>query len=196
MKQLLFLLTLVLSSSFVSAQDFAEMDKSPMDAAYFPARAAFRAFAKTDAEKAALAPKIRVLYSRPMKKDRAVMGDKLVPYGEPYRLGANESAEIIFMTEVQIGKTRVGAGRYTIYAIPTAKEWEVVINTDVDGWGAYAYDAAKNVASITVPVQKSVDDIEAFSMTFYEAPSGMAHLKIGWENTIIEVPIKVLTGEK
>ena len=79
----------------LNAQDFPDLDKSPMDMAYYPNRAAFRSFAKTDAEREAGEPVMRVIYSRPQKKDRVVFGE-LVKYGEMWRIGANEATEITF----------------------------------------------------------------------------------------------------
>jgi len=173
----------------LSAQDFADVDKSPLDAAYYPARAAFRAFAKTDSAATAMEPKIRVLYSRPFKKGREVWGADLAPFGEPYRLGANEATEITFFAPVKIGKQVVPAGRYTIGAIPNADSWEVFFSLDLDGWGVYAYKPERNVATITVPTTKSAEVIENFSISLYEASPGTIHMKMGWDMTVVEVPI-------
>ena len=171
-----------------NAQDFSDLDKSPMDAAYYPPRAAFRAFAKTDEEKAASQPVIRVLYSRPQMKEREVFGG-IVKYGETWRLGANESTEIQFYRDVTINGTALKAGRYTVYTTPGEKEWEVFFSSDLDNWGAYAYNPEHNVASITVPVKTSEKPIEALSITFDKADNG-AHMIIGWENTVVSVPIE------
>jgi hypothetical protein len=175
----------------LSAQDFSNLDVSPLDAAYYPARAAFRAFAKTDSAAQALEPKIRVLYSRPFKKDRTIFGE-LVPYNEPSRLGANETTEITFYAPVMIGDKLVPAGRYTMGAIPTETEWEVFFSVDVDGWGVYAYNPDHNVATITVPTANVTDVIENFSITLYEAGPQTVHLKMGWDQTVVEVPIKLM----
>ena len=101
-KSLFTLLTLclvVLLSTQVEAQEFADVDKSPMDAAYFPKRAAFRSFAKTDEDRKANEPVIRALYSRPKKNNREIVGN-LVKYNEWWRAGANESTEVLFFKEV------------------------------------------------------------------------------------------------
>ena len=66
---------MVLFAFNAEAQDFKPLDKSPMDRAYYPAQAPVRAFAKTDEEKKALEPQIRVTYSRPAKKGRVIFGD-------------------------------------------------------------------------------------------------------------------------
>ncbi|MEM1357370.1 MAG: DUF2911 domain-containing protein [Bacteroidota bacterium] len=187
----LFLLAMIFGLG-LSAQDFVDVDKSPMDAAYYPARAAFRAFAKSDSAAMALQPKIRVLYSRPYKKGREVWGGDLAPYGEPYRLGANETAEIQFFAPVKIGDQVVPAGRYSFGAIPSVDKWEVFFSLDVDGWGVYAYKPERNIATITVPTSTVADEIENFSISLYEASPGVVHLKMGWDKTVAEVPINMV----
>ncbi len=186
------LLLVFLSVAVLPAQDFADIDKSPLDAVYYPARAAFRAFAKTDSAAMAMEPKVRVLYSRPYKKGREVWGGDLAPYGEPYRLGANETTEITFFAPVKIGDHLVPAGRYSIGAIPNANSWEVFFSLDVDGWGVYAYKPEHNIATISVPTSKVEEVIENFSISLYEASPGTVHLKMGWDTTVVEVPISVL----
>jgi hypothetical protein len=182
---LTFALLLGLSLS-ASAQEFPQLDKSPLDVAYFPNRVAFRSFAKTEEEKSAQ-PVARVIYSRPQKNGRDVFGE-LIKYGSVWRLGANESTEIEFFEDVNIGDQRVKAGRYTMYATVNQDYWEVVFSTDLDLWGAYAYNEANNVASISVPTQKTDATVEAFSVTFKEVDGG-AHLMMAWDDTMVEVPI-------
>lgn len=190
------LATLLLAFSLpllATAQELPDLDKSPMDMAYYPSRAAFRGFSKTDEEKASLTPKIRVIYSRPQKNGREIWGnEKMAPFGQPYRLGANENTEIQFYVPVMLGDQVIPAGRYTLGAIPTKDKWTIFINTDIDSWGVYGYDAAKNVATFEVPVGKPDDVIEAFSATLYKADSGMVHLKMGWDEALVEVPFKLL----
>ena len=188
-----FLLLACLATLTMNAQDFADVDKSPLDAVYYPNRAAFRAFAKTDSAKLANEPRIRILYSRPSKKGREIFGtEKMIPYGEPYRLGANETTEIQFFAPVKIGDAVIPAGRYTLGAIPTAANWEVFVSLDLDGWGVYAYKPEHNVATVTVPTKQVAETIEHFSITLYEATPGVVHLKMGWDKTVVEVPITLL----
>ncbi len=189
LNKILIICALIGASFTLSAQDFAELDKSPLDAVYYPTRAAFRGFAETPDEMAALEPKIRVLYSRPYLNGRKVWGGDLAPYDTPYRLGANETSEIQFFTDVTIGDTEVPAGRYTFGAVPNEDSWEVFFTSALDGWGVYAYKAEDNVASVTVPTQSMEEALENFSITMYEAESGDVHLKMGWDKTFVEVPI-------
>jgi len=188
MKNILLIIALLTASMTVFGQDFAKIDKSFMDAAFYPEGAAKRTFAKSDEKKKALVPKIRILYSRPMKKGRVIFGE-LLKFDEAWRIGANESTEILFMTDVKFGDTDVKAGRYSLIIIPTAKTWTLKLNTENDGWGNYSYDASKDIASITVPTQSSSKEIEALSIALYEKSPSLIHLKIGWDTTIAEFPI-------
>ena len=175
-------------SLFSNAQKFDKLDKSPMDRAYYPANAAKRTFIKSATKKAAAQPKIRVTYSRPAKKGREVFG-KLLKYEEAWRIGANESTEILFMTDVLFGNTEIKAGRYSLIIIPFENEWVLKLNTALDGWGNYGYDSSKDIASITAPVKKDEKTIENLSMSLYEAQDNIIHLKIGWDTSSAEFPI-------
>lgn len=188
MKKNQIIIVLFMLSFTTYAQKFAKIDKSIMDAAFYPAKAPIRVFEKNDEKRMALKPKIRVLYSRPLKKGREVFG-KLLKFNEPWRIGANESTEILFLTDVKFGDTDVKAGRYTLIAIPTATNWTIKLNTENDGWGNYSYDPSKDIASVTVPTQKSNKEIEALSIALYEKSANIIHLKIGWDTTYTETPI-------
>ncbi len=191
MKKIITLLAIALTFA-INAQDFPKVDKSPLDVAYFPSKATHRAFAKTEEQKMALQPKMRIIYSRPLKKGREIFG-KLVEFEKKWRLGANETTEVNFMTDVMIGAKKIKAGRYTMFAIPSAKEWKVVFNTGLDDWGVYAHDETKDVASISVPTQKLDKELEAFSISLY-APKkdNTVHIKMGWDTTAVEVPVTIL----
>lgn len=188
MKKLLFIIAVVLTGTSVNAQEFAKMDKSPMDRAYYPENAPKRAFEKDATKQAAMEPQIRVTYSRPAKKGRDIFGG-LLKFGEAWRVGANESTEILFLNDVTIGGKQIKAGRYSIIIIPTANEWTLKLNTGLDGWGNYGYDDSKDVASISVPVAKSETEIENLSIALYKASEDTVHLKIGWDLTFAEFPI-------
>ena len=177
----------LLASTALEAQDFPKLDKSPMDISYHPSSATFRAFEKTKEAKIANEPVMRVLYSRPMKNDRDIFGN-LVKYGEVWRIGANESTEILFLTDVKISGKTVKAGRYSMHALVNEKNWEVFFNTDLDGWGSYAYDESKNVAAIKVAARETKKTVEALSM-FFENKKGGANLVIGWDDTMVIIPI-------
>ena len=164
---------MVLLSFNTNAQEFAKMDKSPMDAAAFPA-------SYKNAEKL-----VKIVYSRPQLKDRAV--SKLAPNGKVWRTGANEAAELTLYTDMKLGDTNVKAGTYTFYVIPGDKEWTAIISTDLNVWGSYFYKEENDVARLSVPVSTGEKSLEAFSIAFEKADNGV-HMHLGWGTTRVAVP--------
>lgn len=172
-----------------NAQKMRGIDKSPMDMAYYPDNFAHdRKFApKLIGDMPAI---VRVTYSRPAKKDREVFGTKIVPYGEVWRLGANESTEIKFYQDVTIQGKKVKAGTYSLFAIPTATEWTIILNKDLDFWGAYSYNKDNDVLRVSVPTKKTDEVIENFSIQCGKGNSDKeTTMKMAWDTTLVEVPI-------
>jgi len=188
MKNIFTILFAVLAVSFATAQEskWPKVDPSNMDAEYFPAEAAWRNYLSGDAR--TTAPKIKVVYSRPMMKERDIFG-ALVPYGKEWRLGANEATEITFYQSVGFGGTTVNPGTYTLFATPTASDWTVSLSSQRGIWGAENRDASKTVASVKVPTSKDAESLEALSITFREMDAQTAHMAIQWDQTRVEVPI-------
>ncbi len=58
-------------------------------------------------------------YSSPRMKGRKIFGG-LVPYGEPWRAGANEATTFVIDADMNVGGKTVPAGSYTIFTLPTA----------------------------------------------------------------------------
>lgn len=173
----------------VKAQKLRGTDKSPMDMAYYPDNFAHdRKFApKLIGDMPAI---VRITYSRPAKKEREVFGTKIVPYGEVWRLGANESTEIKFYQDVTIQGKKVKAGTYSLFAIPTATEWTIILNKDLDFWGAYSYNKDNDVLRVSVPTKKTDEAVENFSIQCIKGSNDKeTTMKMAWDMTLVEVPI-------
>lgn len=187
MKKLSLLMFLLVGSLALNAQNvttgltFPKVDTSPLDVVYYPLN--------TTKSKTPVDPVMRVLYSRPQKKGREVFG-VLEQFGKIWRLGANENTEIQFFKAVTIGGKKVKAGRYSVFAIPSADKWTIIINKQNDKWGAFSYDEQKDVLRTDVVVNKTEKLVEAFSITFTDSPDG-ANLVMAWDNTQVFLPIAV-----
>ncbi len=138
-------------------------------------------------EKTTEPPLARVIYSRPLRNNRNIFGD-LVAYNSVWRLGANEATEIEFYKDVKIGGKKIPKGRYTMYAIVKQDQWVMILNKDTDIWGAFKYDEKKDVVRVNVPVQKSAEPIDAFSMSFAKTGYG-TDLIVAWDTVIVNLPI-------
>lgn len=159
------------------------MDKSPMDMSYYPADYPVLKIS----DKATDAPVVRVIYGRPQKNGRPVFGS-LVEYGKVWRLGANEATEIEFYKDVTISGKKIKKGRYTLYAIPEANAWTLIINKDTDTWGAFKYDMKNDILRTSVPVTSVRNPVETLSITFVKANPG-CNLLIAWDSAEVLLPV-------
>jgi hypothetical protein len=181
MKSILALISISLVvSSVTMAQNFRKPDKSPMDMAYFPDHFAHD---RKEGEKAI----IRVTYSRPVKNGREIFG-KLVPYGKVWRTGANEATEIKFYQDVDFGGKKVKAGSYSLFTIPGEKEWTVILNSDLDYWGAYKYNEKNDVVRVTATVGTLNEPLDNMSIQFDSKGEKQGVMRIAWDTTVAEVP--------
>jgi hypothetical protein len=129
---------------------------------------------------------VQVDYSRPYKKGREIFG-KLLPYGEVWRTGANEATIFETKQEIKVGDKTLKAGKYTLWTIPNADKWMVILNSETGQWGTN-YDEKKDVVRIEVPVGKTAEIMEQFKIDFAAAATG-AEMILRWDNTEVKVPI-------
>lgn len=166
-----FLTLALVFSSEATAQKFSGLDKSPADIATYPA--SYR-----ESDKA-----VKVIYSRPQLKGRSI--SELAPAGKVWRTGANECAEIIFYKDANVGGKTIKAGTYSLFTIPGDNEWTVILNSNLNQWGAYSYDSAADVARVTAKAGSDEEELDAFSIAFEDE----GDMVMGWGTTRVFLPI-------
>jgi hypothetical protein len=130
---------------------------------------------------------IRIVYSRPGIKGRAIWG-KLVPYDAVWRAGANEATKITFSTDVTIEGKKLKKGSYSLFAIPGKNEWTLIFNKVADQWGAFEYNESDDALRVKVKTEKAIWQ-EWLSYTINKATDTSAVIRLEWEK--IKVPFKV-----
>lgn len=133
---------------------------------------------------------VKIVYSQPQKRGREVFG-KLVPYGQVWRLGANEATEITLTHDLLINNILLKAGTYSMFAIPNADRWTIIINKDVGIWGAYNYNSKLDALRFDASVLQSHTSMEAFTMAF-DQKNELANLLITWDRLKLEIPLKFI----
>lgn len=157
----------------VNAQNFSDLDKSPMDAV----------MARNE-DNSSL---VRIIYSRPYKRNRNIFGE-LVPYGEVWRTGANETTEIRFYEHCLVNGYPIRKGTYGLFSIPGEKEWTLIINANYKGWGAYAYSKEDDILRFQVPALQTATTVEQFSVSTRPSENG-ASILLGWDTTYLRFEI-------
>ncbi|MBX2974364.1 MAG: DUF2911 domain-containing protein, partial [Flavobacteriales bacterium] len=124
------------------------------------------------------------------KKGREIFGE-LVPYGKVWRTGANEATTIEVNKDIRVGGLPLAAGKYTLWTIPQATSWTVILNSKSYSWGVTyggeaQRDPAADVVNVEVPVQELPDVVEQFTIDVTAEP---AALNLTWDRTAVSVPI-------
>ncbi|RTY81013.1 DUF2911 domain-containing protein [Flavobacterium sp. LS1P28] len=138
---------------------------------------------------------IKVSYSRPLARGRKIFG-KLVPFEKLWRTGASDCTLITTNEDIVFGNTTLKMGSYSIFTIPSKKEWTIIVNADTTLHGETGYDAKKDVFRLTVPVESISNFYETFTIEINDINSkGEGFLKIIWENSMIKIPLKSKADE-
>ncbi len=131
---------------------------------------------------------VRIDYSRPSMKGRKIFGG-VVPYGKVWRTGANEATALTTALDLTIGGTKVPAGSYTLYSLPTENGWKLIINKQTGQWGT-EYDEKQDLARVDLKTTKLDKPVEQFTISFEKTGDDSANLILEWENTRGSVAVK------
>jgi hypothetical protein len=131
---------------------------------------------------------IKTDYSSPRMKGRKIYGG-LVPYGEVWRTGANDATTFVTSTNLEVGGKSVPAGSYTIFTIPNADKWTLIINKKTGEWGIpYKYESDE-LARVDMKVSKLPSPVENFTISYERSGSPWCVMHIDWESTRASVDI-------
>jgi hypothetical protein len=131
---------------------------------------------------------VELVYSRPSAKGRKVMGD-VVPFGKVWRTGANQATTITFTDEVNIGGTKVPAGKYGLVTIPGADKWSIIVSKQLDITSPDAHKPESDVVRFEAKPVALRDKVETFTMQFADVKPNAIALNMAWENTAVSLPI-------
>lgn len=131
---------------------------------------------------------IEIVYSRPSMRGRKIFGD-LVPFGKVWRTGANSATKIVFNEDVSLNGHALKAGSYALYTVPGEKEWKVIINKGISNWGVSGFDAKDDIAEFTVPVAKTGEPVQSFTISVDNITGTKCDIVLSWENTKVSIPV-------
>lgn len=166
-----------------AANPYNGVDVSPMDMVYYPVDYPKLKMAHT----LTTPPLARVIYSRPHLQGRHIFHEVL-KYDEAWRLGANEATELTLYKDAMVQDKKIKAGRYSLYCIPHMDTWTIAINSNIDTWGLEP-DSARDVARFVVPVIKTQNSLEYFTMIF-EKKDPEALLLMAWDDVEVRLPFR------
>jgi hypothetical protein len=152
---------------------------------------------------------IVVDYSRPLLRGRKnIFGSgaeygKVVSDGAPvWRAGANATTTLTTQVPLLLGGKTIAPGVYNVFVDLKPGNWSLVLNTQerqprydpndkVKLYGAYNYDASKDVVRVPMRMESSHMTIEQFTIEFVNATDRGVTMLMVWENTCGMVDLAV-----
>jgi Protein of unknown function (DUF2911) len=136
---------------------------------------------------------VKVCYGRPSSRGRVMLGGEAVPYGKLWRTGANEPTIFYAPVPLKVAGIAVQPGVYSLYTVPGASEWEIIVNRSISQWGKEDQytDAlkAQEVARAKVKAESVSTPVETF--TIRAEPAGaQASLILEWEKARVRIPFQ------
>ena len=136
---------------------------------------------------------VKLCYGRPSSRGRTMLGGEAVPYGKLWRTGANEPTIFFTPAPLTVVGIKLPAGAYSLYTVPNAGEWEIIVNRSITQWGEESnYTAAvkaQEVGRAKVKSEAVATPVEAFTIRSEPAGTG-ATLVLEWEKTRVRIPVK------
>ncbi len=131
-----------------------------------------------------------VAYSRPSLKGRKAFGD-VVAMDKLWRFGANMATTLKSTDEFSIQGNKVPAGEYSLFAIPGAAEWTIVLNKTAKMSGTSNYKETEDQLRFKVKPEATPYKTETFTLQFSNLKDNAATFEILWENTRVTFDINV-----
>jgi len=111
----------------------------------------------------------------------------LVPFGEVWRTGANEATTFVVDTDVIVGNLTVPKGSYTIFTIPKADAWTLILSKKTGEWGT-EYAQGDDLGRTTMTANQTANRTDNFTISL-DGAGKKCSLRMEWENTRATVDI-------
>ncbi len=134
--------------------------------------------------------RINVEYYAPSTHGRKVMGG-LVPFGQVWCTGANYATAITSDAALQMGSLKLPKGSYSIWTLPTEKEWTLIINKQT-GQFHLNYDPSRDFGRTKMNLKTLAAPVETFRIELRSEGANKGTLALLWERTEASIPFTVI----
>jgi hypothetical protein len=126
--------------------------------------------------------RIRIDYGQPHLRGRALHSGGIVPLDSVWRLGANEATGLDTEVDLTIGGQAVPKGKYTLYTLPTAAGWKLIVNKNTGQWGT-DYKVEHDLVRVDLRHRALHQPLESFSIWLIPSTQGSpanGELRFAW----------------
>lgn len=132
----------------------------------------------------------KLCYGRPSTGGTTRVGSEF-PYGSPWQMGANEPTTLHLPFPATLGTVALEPGSYSLYAIPEANAWTIVVNGNPDRWGMPigAEVRAADIGSFRAATTQLAQPVERLTFRFVGSTPNAGALVYEWESTGLSIPL-------
>lgn len=130
---------------------------------------------------------VSVKYNKAQAGKDRIFGYR-VPYDIVWRTGSGDATEIRFSEDCFFGGKKVRAGTYSLWSIPSEKEWVLILNSETGQYGT-RYDPLRDYLRVNVPFEKLPEREENLKISLTDDRKGLPVLQIRWEYILVEAEI-------
>ena len=131
---------------------------------------------------------ITIEYNRPVARGRDLFG-ALVPWGRVWCPGADDCTTIAVSTDIKIGGQSLPAGTYSLWALPTAEQWTMIVNRAHPVFHT-RYPADQDLLRIPA-TPRTGTPMETLAFYFPLVDAKHAELVLHWGTTVVPMEIDV-----
>jgi len=132
---------------------------------------------------------IVVNYGRPSMRGRKIMGS-VVPYGVVWRTGANAATSFVTSADLKVGGTIIPKGSYTLYSLPSSKQWYLIINRQLGQWGT-VYNPKLDLVRLPLKKKTIAKPVEKFTVVLERTGDSAGRLVLLWERIQLSMNFQV-----
>ena len=136
-----------------------------------------------------MSSKIDIVYRRPVARGRTLFGS-LVRWGDVWTPSADTAARITFSTPVEINGSKLGAGSYSMWAIPDSLAWTVIFSNSSEVFHRNYPGEGRDALRVKTAPTKG-DHVETLMFAFPMVDADSARLEMRWGTTVVPLMIKV-----
>jgi hypothetical protein len=135
--------------------------------------------------------KLTITYGRPYMRGRTIFG-ALVPYGRVWCPGADEATVLDSTRPLEIEELDVPAGPHTIWVLPTADAWTLVVSKEPSGFHT-RYNESADLGRVPLHKRTLDGDVEQLTFAIDGNPAGSGGtIRMMWEKTEVSVPFRIV----
>jgi hypothetical protein len=137
-----------------------------------------------------------IYYSRPYTKDprtgqpRKIWGG-VVPFGQVWRMGANEATMLVTQQPLEVGGATLPAGAYTLFMLPREDGTaQLIVNKQIGQWGSQ-YDEKQDFGRVALTRETLEKPVDQFTIALSRNDNGGGTMRMSWENAQYSIPFTV-----